>query len=202
NSEDKPILKKKFNEEKDIVKTYPPINSLKKDIDKLEELSKKEEELREIIQENEKRLAGLLREKEALIGKPKKEAVLREKACELRDKAYNCLIMDDKIDKAIKLYQQAIKLDPKYPTPHNDLGIIYEERGLLEKAAEEYKKAIELDPNYAAGYSNLALLYEKQAKLSEALPYWKKRADLGNPDDPWTKRAKEKLNEYKKAGMD
>ncbi len=137
---------------------------------------------------------------EAKIPKYKEAPTLtlaRKKSVEMRNKGYTAQTQG-KFDKAQECYQLAIKLDPKYSTPHNDLGIIYEEKGLLEKAGEEYKKAIELDPNYAAAYSNLALLYEKQAKLSEALPYWQKRASLGEPDDPWTIRAKDKLQRYNK----
>ncbi len=120
----------------------------------------------------------------------------RKRSIDVRNKGYNAQMAGD-IDKAVSYYQQAIRVDPKYPTPHNDLGIIYEEKGDLEKAAQEYKKAIELDSDYAGAYSNLALLYEKQGKLSQSLPYWQKRVALGESNDPWRKRAEEKLKSYK-----
>ncbi|MBM3253472.1 MAG: tetratricopeptide repeat protein [Candidatus Omnitrophica bacterium] len=184
---------KAIPKEKKVSKEEPRVLAKEKRIEEAQKLITPKEEQKEKSEDIQTaEVTKVFKQKEEIRLTPN-----RKKSIEARNKGYAAQTQG-KFDQAQECYQQAIKLDPKYPTPHNDLGIIYEERGLLEKAAEEYKKAIELDPNYAAGYSNLALLYEKQAKLSEALPYWKKRADLGNPDDPWTKRAKDKLERYNK----
>ncbi|MFH0838981.1 MAG: tetratricopeptide repeat protein [Candidatus Omnitrophota bacterium] len=143
-------------------------------------------------------MANLSKEKEVLTARLKKRpSGALKKAQALRDRGYTYL-MEDKIDKALECYEQAIQLDPHYASPHNDLGVIYEEKGLLGKAEEEYKKTITLDSNFVAGYANLALLYEKQNKFEKALSYWQKRASCGAPDDPWTKKAIEKLKAYGK----
>ena len=95
---------------------------------------------------------------------------------------------------AIKFYQKAIAIDPFYATPHNDLGIVYEKQEKLEQAEEEYLKAISLDPRFLDPYANLALLYERMGKTDKAVLYWKKRIDYGHPNDPWTRKAMERLN--------
>lgn len=96
-------------------------------------------------------------------------------------------------EEAIAHYQKAIALDPTYPTPHNDLGVIYEQQGRLDEAEREYRRALELDPNYLSGHSNLALLYEKRGEFDAAARHWERRASLGSPDDAWTQRARERL---------
>ena len=68
-----------------------------------------------------------------------------------------------KYDKAIKVYNQAIKLDPDYAQAYHGLGVTYhikEENAHYnyDKAIEAYKKAIKLDPNYVKAHYNLEML--------------------------------------------
>ncbi len=130
--------------------------------------------------------------------KPKLKASVAKRnreAVKERNKGYVAQTQNN-YRKAEKHYLKAVRLNPQYATPHNDLGIIYEEQGFLNKAEAKYKEAVAIDSNYSPGYSNLALLYEKQARVSEALNFWRKRANLGSQDDPWVKRAKDKLESY------
>ncbi len=101
------------------------------------------------------------------------------------------------IDAAMSLYQKAIELDPAYAVAYNDLGIIYEIKGSLERAQESYLKSIKIDPQYLSAYSNLALLYENKRDLDKAALYWQKRAELGSPDDPWTQKARQRLEDIR-----
>ena len=93
------------------------------------------------------------------------------------------------METAMKYYQKAIEFDAYYAAPYNDLGIIYEGAGYANKAEENYLKAIEIDPNYLSAYTNLALFYESKRDLNKAAIYWEKRAQLGQPNDPWTQKA-------------
>lgn len=110
----------------------------------------------------------------------------------LRDKGYIFQSQGD-LEKAIELYQEAIKLDLEYAAPHNDLGVLYEELGWPDKAIDEYTAALTIDPGYLKAHTNLALLYENKGETGKALFHWQKRAELGEPDDPWTKKAREKV---------
>jgi len=98
------------------------------------------------------------------------------------------------LEEALSLYQKAIELDPAYAVVYNDLGVIYEAKGNIEQAESYYQKCLTISPDYLSAYSNLALLYENKGELDKAAFYWKKRADLGASDDPWTVKAKSKLD--------
>ena len=95
---------------------------------------------------------------------------------------------------AIKYYQKAIAIDPFYATPHNDLGIVFEKQGKHERAEAAYLKAIIIDPRFLDPYANIALLYEQAGKPEQAAIYWKKRIEYGHPNDPWTRKAMERLS--------
>jgi len=99
------------------------------------------------------------------------------------------------LDGAIGFYQKSIQLDPTYATAYNDLGIVYELKGLSDLAEENYLKAIKIDPNYLSAYSNLALFYEDRRDLKKASFYWQKRIDLGFSSDPWVIKAKRRLED-------
>jgi tetratricopeptide (TPR) repeat protein len=101
------------------------------------------------------------------------------------------------LDTAMAYYQKAIELDPVYTVAFNDLGIIYEAKGMSDRAEESYLRAIKINPNYLSSYSNLALLYESKRDLLKAAEYWKKRVELGPVGDPWTEKAKTRLNDIR-----
>lgn len=113
---------------------------------------------------------------------------LRAQAENYRQQGYVAQERGD-VQTAITFYKKAVSLVPDYAAAHNDLGVLYESMGELDRAEESYLKAVSLDEYYLASYSNLAYLYEKQGKLKKAAYYWRKRVELGDPDDPWTKKA-------------
>ncbi|MCX5700753.1 MAG: tetratricopeptide repeat protein [Candidatus Omnitrophica bacterium] len=103
------------------------------------------------------------------------------------------------LDAATKLYQKSEQLDPSYAVVCNDLGIIYEAKGEIDRAEESYLKSINIDPHYLSAYSNLAILYEGERKLGKAAFCWKRRVDLGDPKDPWTLKARQRLEDIRLA---
>ncbi|MBU1044113.1 MAG: tetratricopeptide repeat protein [Candidatus Omnitrophica bacterium] len=115
-----------------------------------------------------------------------------ESAVELRNAGLEMQRNGD-FDSAVKYYQQALMQDPKYATVHNDLGILYEQKGLEEKAKMEYLTTLKIDPQYIKAHSNLALLYEKLGDDKKAYYHWKQRVNLGREDDPWTLKAKQRM---------
>ena len=96
---------------------------------------------------------------------------------------------------ALQLYQKAAELDPACPEIYNDLGIIYEAYMQPDRAEESYLQAIMLDPELLAAYTNLALLYESRRQLEKAASYWRQRIELGSPDDPWTIKAQQRVQD-------
>ncbi len=101
------------------------------------------------------------------------------------------------LDAALTYYQKAIELDPMYAIAYNDLGIIYEAQGQMDRAEESYLKSINIDPAYLSACTNLALLYEGKRDFTKAAFYWEKRAVLGSSDDPWTEKARKRLEDIR-----
>ncbi|MBU1122700.1 MAG: tetratricopeptide repeat protein [Candidatus Omnitrophota bacterium] len=123
----------------------------------------------------------------------KELTVLQERARELRSKGYAGQSRGD-IDIAMSLYQQALTLDPSYSILYNDIGIIYEAKGQCDQAIEYYLECVKNDSQCISAYSNLALIYEEKGNYRESARYWQKRVDLGDESDPWTKKAKQHLD--------
>ena len=119
-------------------------------------------------------------------------ASLREEVVAYRTQGYEAQRRGDRVS-AKSFYQKAIELDPTYPTPHNDMGVLLEEEGRLEEAERLYQEALSLSPNHLEANANLAMLYERMGKKEQAIVHWTKRYELGDPSDPWTDRAQQRL---------
>ncbi len=117
---------------------------------------------------------------------------LREEAVGYRVQGYDAQQRGDKTT-ALSLYQKSAALDPTYPAPQNDIGVLFEEQGRLGDAEQAYLKAISINPRYLEAHANLAMLYERMGSKEKAIYHWLKRYQLGDPYDPWTARAEERL---------
>ena len=117
---------------------------------------------------------------------------LRDEAVAYRTQGYEAQQGGDAAS-ALAWYQKAAALDPSYPTPRNDIGILLEEQGRVSEAEASYQQALALDPTYLEAHANLAMLYERQGDREQAIAHWKTRAELGEADDPWTAKAEERL---------
>ena len=71
-------------------------------------------------------------------------------------------------EQAIKGLKQVIALSPHLSAPHNNVGILYKRKGLLDPAIAAYQEAIRLRPDYAEAHNNLALAYREKGLLDAA----------------------------------
>ena len=117
---------------------------------------------------------------------------LRDEAVAYRGEGYQRQQQGDK-EGALATYQKAAALDPTYPLPQNDMGILFEEMGRLEDAKHAYEQALAINPNYLDAHSNLALLHEQLGEKEQAIFHWLKRYQLGDAEEVWTARAEERL---------
>ena len=79
-------------------------------------------------------------------------------------------------DKQIETYTLWIQTYPRDVTPHNNLGVAYDESGEIEKALQEYLAALHLNPDDTLFYGNVAYddimlnrLEEAKAILKQAV---------------------------------
>jgi Tfp pilus assembly protein PilF len=66
-------------------------------------------------------------------------------------------------DKAVAMYQQAIKIRPEATGPYNNLGVIFQRQGKLQEAEKMFRKALELHPGNAAAQRNLRRLQQQKS---------------------------------------
>jgi tetratricopeptide (TPR) repeat protein len=70
---------------------------------------------------------------------------------------------------ALKYYERAVKVDPRYADAENNVGTIWYQRKKFEKAIKAYQKAIAIRSDMAVLYSNLGYAYFGDKKYEEAI---------------------------------
>lgn len=68
--------------------------------------------------------------------------------------------------------------DPLDATEHNDLGLIYEQKGMLDLAQKEYARAAEKDGSWALPLFNLGNISYQQGDLPAAEGYYRRALAL------------------------
>ncbi len=78
------------------------------------------------------------------------------------------LATENRHEAAVKSFEQAIKLDPKFAEAYSLMGSSLAKTGKYREAEQALRKAVELDPNYGEGYYYLGLFLKEQGKEKEA----------------------------------
>jgi len=78
----------------------------------------------------------------------------------------------DDLGKAVKSLSEAIRLDPRYASALNGLGMALKMQGDMAGAIEAWKKAVELKPDFGYPLYNLGLSYLAMGNKPEALGYF------------------------------
>ena len=65
-------------------------------------------------------------------------------------------------------FKEAIRLQPNYAEPHNNLGALHAQTGRFDKAQGHFDRAIELNPAYAQAYNNLGVSLLRQGLVRKA----------------------------------
>jgi len=87
------------------------------------------------------------------------------------------------LDNAVKYYEKAISIDPKYVDAYDNLGLVFRHQGNLEKAEFYYKKSIEIYPNGYLAHQNLAIVYGLKKLYEKALNEYEIMKKI-DPNDP------------------
>ncbi|MBU0699839.1 O-antigen ligase family protein [bacterium] len=82
-------------------------------------------------------------------------------------------IQEASLEQALAPYQQAIKVDPLNPDPHNCLGLVYLEMKDYKGAVKEFKDALKSDISYSVALNNLHRTYLEEGKIEEAIAAYK-----------------------------
>jgi tetratricopeptide (TPR) repeat protein len=79
---------------------------------------------------------------------------------------------------ALKYYERAVKVDPRYADAENNVGTIWYQRKKYEKAIKAYQKAITMRTDMAVLYSNLGYAYFGDKKYEEAISSFRRALAL------------------------
>ena len=80
--------------------------------------------------------------------------------------------------KALKNFDQAIKLNSKHARAYLGRGNLYALRNEYENAFQDYNKALSIDPAMAETYTNRGNLHQVKGDLDQALADYNKAAQL------------------------
>ncbi|NJO25029.1 MAG: tetratricopeptide repeat protein [Bacteroidia bacterium] len=92
----------------------------------------------------------------------------------LNNLGYFLLERNERIDEAVDLIEQALKIDPTNSSYLDSLGWGYYKLGKLPEAERFLKEAIRFNPSSAATFEHLGDLYLKQGKDDLAKSAWQK----------------------------
>lgn len=81
-------------------------------------------------------------------------------------------------NRAEKLCQQIIAMDPNEPLAYYHLGFILRRMGRYLESEQAYLKAIELMPNHGNFYANVGRTYEASGQTEKAIMAWSKALEL------------------------
>jgi predicted Zn-dependent protease len=114
----------------------------------------------------------------------------------LNNLGYFMLERNEKFDEALKLIQQAVRIDPTNPSYLDSLGWAYFKLGKLDDAEKHLKNAVRRSSDSATIYEHLGDVYQKQNKADAARAAWQKALNLASGEQD-TNRIKAKLGKRK-----
>lgn len=92
------------------------------------------------------------------------------------------LVANNKAKEAEHYFELVIKVNPGHSVAHDNLGQLYEERGLLDKAGACYENAIHGDNVQGIHYRHLGVICLKSKNPEQAEKYFLKGMDTENID--------------------
>jgi tetratricopeptide (TPR) repeat protein len=113
------------------------------------------------------------------------EATLRELLKEtpgnpiaLNNLGYFLLEREERLEEALGLIQQAVKVDPTNPSYLDSLGWAYFRLGKFAEAESNLKEALRIDSSSGTIHEHLGDVYQKQGKTELARSLWNRAASL------------------------
>lgn len=96
-----------------------------------------------------------------VVPQPKQSVIYQEQA--------NRLYEEGRLDEAIEIYKRAQDLEPDDSTIPLMLGMIYEDKGLLDRANDYFERATLLSSQKIDFYNSRGMLYFQMSKLDSAI---------------------------------
>jgi len=97
---------------------------------------------------------------------------------------------EGQVERAIRQYQRALRIDDKLTKVYNNLGTAYNALGKNREALAAFTKAVEADANYAKGHFNLGEQHRVMGNVQEALKHYRRAVEC----DPELGIARQRLD--------
>lgn len=78
-------------------------------------------------------------------------------------------LVQGKLEDAIAVCEQALKIKPKFAPAYKTLGNVFQAQGKLDEAKNCYIRALEIQPDFAQALANLGTIHAQQQKWQEAI---------------------------------
>lgn len=90
----------------------------------------------------------------------------------------------EQFEKSIKLFKEAVEIDPKFAFAWDNLGLSYRYLGKFDEAIEAYQKSLEVDPYGTMPLQNIAIAYEYKKDYDKAIEAYQRleEMDANNPE--------------------
>lgn len=85
----------------------------------------------------------------------------------------DCYSKLEKNRRAIKAYEEAVKIDPSHEQALFALGVSYAKLEKRSGAVAAFKRVVEINPSHAEAHFSLGVLYEAQGSMSQAWEEYK-----------------------------
>ena len=86
------------------------------------------------------------------------------------------------IERAMRSYSMAIRLNPDYLDAYYNRGVIYEETGNFEQAIEDFTETLRVNPDYADAYYHRGLAYLELGEVNEAMSDFGDACEMGKQE--------------------
>ena len=124
-----------------------------------------------------------------MAGKPQDAEMYSRKAVAaqpdlIRARIYlaDSLMVEKKLDEAVREFRQILSIDRDNSEAHNNLGMIYNSQGLKQEAVKEFKLSLAANPAQAMPHTQLAKIFMEAHQLPDAVAELKQAVqyDPGN----------------------
>ena len=90
----------------------------------------------------------------------------------------NDLLQKGQVDKAIRMCEKALELQPGFAEPHNNLANALIQKGRVDEALLHYQKALEIRPDLAVVHCNIGFILLQRGQVDEAMARFQKAVEL------------------------
>ncbi len=88
------------------------------------------------------------------------------------------LLQQGKLNEARKSFEQATKVNRRFPDAYNNLGATYYAEKSYKKAIAQYRRSLGLDPTSASIYTNIGYAYFAEKQIPKAMEAFHKALEL------------------------